>query len=179
MKRRLALVAVTEPWRLSRAELELGDALYPEDPGVEVVRDPEYPLLYVYTVLDAMRAFRLVVLEPPAYVERLVPVQSLAESWEDVVASASQLLGGTRLVLIEVHPRGFVLPREGMSKREASRLYARRLAERLGVRVSRHAPTALVVEDTREGAAMALLGRGEDRVELWRRRRMRRAGRSL
>ncbi len=170
--KRFVLVATGKPWSVQRGALELGDALYPRDPGVEVIVDEEYPVVYVFSGrLDAVHAFRLVVAEPPAYLERVVPVMALVSDVEAVLGAAVALgLAGAGRVWVEVHSRGFHLPRGREGERRVQRLLLERLAGS-GVRVGR-GDRLVVVEDTRYGLAVAVLGWGEDRLRVWRMRRL-------
>ncbi len=169
MPRRLVLVATTRPWRVERAVEELGDALYPLDAGVRVAVDKRFPLIYVYSVVEPWRAFRVVVSEPPAYVERVVPVEYLFGSdW--LVRLREEALGrGVEELWVEVKPRGYFISGD-------EKLASRRVAEALrdaGLRLSRRAALWVKVEDTVEGVVVAFMAAREDRVEYWRRRRLR------
>ncbi len=171
--RRLALVATTTPWGLRRAVEELGDAIYPRDPGVVIEADEEAgSVVYVLSILEPWAAFRLVVAEPPAYVERLVPAEHVlipGQDWVDeVVEAIVPRLGCEREVWIEVKPRGYFVA-------DNERAAAKRLAEALrlrGVHARRRSRLVLKVEDTRYGIVVALLEGRIDRVSFWRERRL-------
>jgi len=174
--KRLVLVATGKPWSVQRGALELGDALYTRDPGVEVVVEEGYPVVYVFSGrLEAVQSFRLVVAEPPAYLERVVPVMVLVPDVDAVLEAVDALgLTGSGRVWVEVHSRGFRLPRGREGERRVQRLLLERLARR-GLRVGRGG-RLVVVEDTRYGLAVAVLGWGEDRLRVWRMRRLGSAG---
>lgn len=148
---------------------EIGDALYPLDTGVQVVVDKRFPLIYVYSMVEPWRAFRVVVSEPPAYVERVVPVEYLwGGDWLDRLRGEALSRGVVEL-WVEVKPRGYFI--SGNEK-----LVSRQAAEALreaGFRVSRRADVWVKVEDTAEGVVAAFMAAREDRVETWRRRRLR------
>ncbi len=171
--RRLALVATTTPWGLRRAIEELGDALYPRDPGVIAEADEGAgSTIYVLSILEPWVAFRLVVAEPPAYVKRLVPAEHVLMPGEDwvgeVVEAIVPRLGCEREVWIEVKPRGYFVA-------DNERTAAKRLAEALrlrGVHARRRSRLVLKVEDTRYGIAVALLEGRIDRISFWRERRL-------
>ena len=171
--RRLALVATTTPWGLRRAGEELGDALYPRDPRVIVEADERAgSAVYVLSTLEPWTAFRLVVAEPPAYVERLVPAEHVLtpeQDWvEEVVKAILLSLKREKEVWIEVKPRGYFVA-------DNERTAARRLAGALrlrGVHARRRSHLVLKVEDTRYGIVVALLEGRIDRVSFWRERRL-------
>lgn len=165
----MVLVATAKPWRVERALEELGDALYPHDSGVRVISDERYPLLYVYSFIEPWRAFRLVVSEPPAYVERIVPAEYLlgADWLERLMHEARRRGLGT--VWVEVKPRGYFV--EGDEKHVLRHVAG--VLRKGGLAVSRRASVWIKVEDTVEGVMAAFMGAKEDRVEFWRRRRLR------
>lgn len=182
VKRRLILIAVTEPWRVGAAEEELGNALYPYDEGVVVEADTNYPLLYVFSAkLNPIEAFKIVVREPPAYIERLIYVdaifrveiscsraQDLKVIIERVLSDLSSRYNSLREVNVEVKPRSyFVKCRE----KEASKLVSSELA-RVGLRVLRKARWTVKLEDTSYGVVYSLIPTGWDRVRYWRERRL-------
>jgi len=167
---RLRLIATAKPWRLQRAEEELGDSIYTLDSEVRLEVDKFYPLIYVVSVVDSMKLFRIVVKEPPAYVERLVPVESLVNNLDDAVIFVKKKLAGLEVgaVNVEVKPRGYFL--SGSEKRIVKD-FVDVLAE-AGLVFRRKTQYAVKVEDTRYGIAVSVIRNGWDRISYWRRRRL-------
>ncbi|HIQ23944.1 MAG TPA: hypothetical protein EYH50_02730 [Pyrodictium delaneyi] len=181
--RRLVLVATTEPWHLSAAAEEIGDALFKYDEDVEIKIDDRVPLLYVLSSrLSSTEAFRLVIREPPATVERVVPVEHIVDVhtslddylclrrfMETLMPALEGRIEGKALGL-EVKPRGFFLV--GGNEKKWNRALARFLSEIAGVRVLRKAPSVVKVEDTRYGVVVAVIRSKWDRIQMWRSRRL-------
>ncbi len=160
--RLLILYATTEPWKLDRGEEEIGDVLYPLDPGL-VIERAYGTVLLVYSSLDPWRAFREVIKYPPAYVSRILPVEAhLRPSLEeaaDVVRRLTEVKGVKGPVELEVRVRGECLDEEKLYERVADTLPGvRRKAGRL-LRVEFACPI---------GVAGIVYDR-LDRVEAWRR----------
>ncbi len=182
----MRLIAIASKWHIDKAEEELGDALYPHDKMcLEIKVDDEYPLVYVYSCLEADRAFAYVVREPPAYVERIVPVHKLYKRVlrlageininNDVLVDLKSLVSAKCIgyCSIEVHPRNIYIVYRGFAtRRQAQKKLQKILASVLGLRLSRRASYSLIVEDTREGIIAALVPRGHDRVRTWRESRL-------
>ncbi len=170
--KRLKLLATTKPWNIVRAIEELGDSIYPHDSEVAVVESRRYKtLIYIYSVIDARRLFRLVVSEPPAYVERIVPVEKiipggLGEAVEYVVSVIGK--HSSNSLNVEVKPRGIFI--KGDEKHVAASV-AKLLAMQ-GIRVRRHADKVVKIEDTEYGIVVAFMDNGSDRLKYWRRRRL-------
>ncbi|BES82073.1 hypothetical protein [Pyrodictium abyssi] len=181
--RRLVLVATAEPWHLSAAAEELGNALFKYDEDVEIRIEDCAPLLYVLSSrLSPTEAFRLVIREPPATVERIVPVEHiinvrvsldshshLRRFMETLIPALEGRIEGGALGL-EVKPRGFFLV--GGNEKKWNRVLARLLSEAAGVRVLRKAPSVVKLEDTRYGVVVAVIRSKWDRVQVWRSRRL-------
>jgi len=169
--RRLSVVATARPRRLSRAQEELGDSVYLHDSTVEINIDERSPLLYVHSVLQPDRLFRIVVSEPPAYVERLVPVHFLASNIGEVVEwilDSIDVWSVGHAVNVEVKPRGYFL--KG-SRKAAAKTIISMLSDR-DVYARRKAGYTLKIEDTRYGIVVAFMRSGWDRMSFWRRRRL-------
>lgn len=177
------LVATAEPWHLSAAAEELGNALFKYDEDVEIRIEDCAPLLYVLSSrLSPTEAFRLVIREPPATVERIVPVEHiinvrvsldnhshLRRFMETLLPALEGRIEGDALGL-EVKPRGFFLV--GGNEKKWNSVLARLLSEAAGVRVLRKAPSVVKLEDTRYGVVVAVIKSRWDRVQVWRSRRL-------
>lgn len=183
----MRLVAIADKWHIDRAEEEIGDALYLYDREcLEIRTDAEYPLIYVYSCLEADKAFEYIVREPPAYIERLIPVHKVYKEFihftqEGISISDFMLVDirgfatpkCTDYCYVEVHPRNIYIVYKGLAtRRKAQKRLQSILASMLGFRVSRKAGYSLIIEDTREGNVVALVPRGNDRVRFWRERRI-------
>jgi hypothetical protein len=180
--RRLVLLATAEPWRITYAEEELGNALYPYDEDIYIKVDDKYPLLYVFSSqLSPREAFQIVVREPPAYIERVVPVEAIVKgvivcgSDEDAFREFASIIGSyvvrrveERVVAIEVKARRYYVK---CSDREALHTIGRLLAVS-GFRILRKAARTLKVEDTAYGIVVAVMPTGWDRVRFWREKRL-------
>ncbi len=188
MDKSLRLVAIADKWHIDRAEEEIGDALYPYDKEcLEIKSDAEYPLIYVHSCLEADKAFEYVVREPPAYIERLVPVHRVYREFirltqEGILISNNMLsdIKGltsprcTDYCYVEVHPRNIYIVYKGFfARRKAQKKLQNILASALRLEISRKATYSLIVEDTREGIVVALVLRGTDRMRFWRENRIR------
>lgn len=174
----LVLLATSKPWNVRRAAEEVGDAIYPQDPGLRVEVDERYPLIYVFSRLHPMRVFRLVVAEPPAYVERAVPVTSLLhvklngcdEAVGYIVDAVLPLVEGWRTSFsVEVRPRGYHVT--GCEAKQATNAVIEELRGR-GLSVSRRGNGFVRVEDTYYGVVLSAVREGSDRIGFWRARRL-------
>ena len=167
-------MATAKPWNIARAVEELGDSIYPHDSEVAVIESRKYKsLIYIYSVIDVWRLFRLVVSEPPAYVERVVPVEKIIPGGLDevvgyVVSVIDKHNYNSNLLNVEVKPRGMFI--KGDEKHVAASV-AKLLAMQ-GVRVRRHADKVVKIEDTEYGIVVAFMDNGSDRLKYWRRRRL-------
>ncbi|BEP17021.1 hypothetical protein PYJP_03730 [Pyrofollis japonicus] len=185
--KRLSLIAIANKWHIEEAEEELGDALYRVDPALYIERDPKYPLLYVFTNIPPVRAFYLAINEPPAYIERLVPVQELFK-YKIIVKDKNSILFSTDFLdilsrqfrikcegkcMVECRPRNmYILVAKTFDKRTARKYLEKKLASILGTKLDRKAEMSLIIEDTRYGIVAALMRRGYDRVRTWREKRL-------
>ncbi|KSW11935.1 hypothetical protein CF15_03845 [Pyrodictium occultum] len=179
---RLVLVATAKPWHLQPAEEEIGDALIRYDNNVTLEREEVAPLLYVFsTRLSPFDAFKIVVREPPAYVERVVPAELIIgvkvevedkRGLRSLVEALVVLLEkrGVDSIRVEAKPRGFFLL--GGDEKRWSREVGRLVSGMAGVRVLRKAPWSIKLEDTRYGVVAALMRNLWDRMRLWRYRRL-------
>ena len=178
------MIASTTRWNVDNAVEEIGNALYPEDSNVRIEIDSLYPLIYVFSgKLDPWTAFKIIVREPPAYVERLVPVEAIVSERVDCrsphnvcctdTIRAIGLLAAAKGVgddvNVEVKPRRYFV---GCDDRTAVRLFSRALEEVLKLRIRRKAKYTVKVEDTLHGIVVALLRSGWDRLRFWRERRL-------
>jgi len=173
--RRLVLVAVARHNAVLRGVEELGDALYVKDPDVSVEAEHGYPLIYVFSPrLGPWEAFRAVVREPPAYIERLVPVEHLARDVDELVEFIARRAEemGVREFWLELHGRGFGLPRGRRGERDAVKEIVGALAGRGFRVVRRRGVRVFVVEDTRYGIVAAGGSWGFDRIRFWREERL-------
>jgi hypothetical protein len=185
--KRLSLLAIANKWHIEEAEEELGDALYRMDPTLYIERDPKYSLLYVFTNIPPARAFYLVINEPPAYIERLIPVQDLFK-YKIIVKNKNNILFNIDFLdilskrfrikcqgkcIIECRPRNmYILVSNTIDRRTARKALEKKLASILDIQLDRRAEMSLVIEDTRYGIVAALLQRGRDRIRTWRERRL-------
>ena len=187
MKKSLRLVAIANKWHIDKAEEEIGDALYLYDKGcLEIKSDSEYPLIYVYSCLEADKAFEYIVREPPAYIERLIPVHRVYREFirftrENILINDATLIDIRDFVLprctnycyVEVHPRNIYIVYKGLvARRKAQKRLQNILASMLRIKVSRKSMYSLIIEDTREGIVVALVPRGSDRMRFWRESRI-------
>ena len=187
MGKSLRLIAIADKWHIDRAEEEIGDALYPHDREcLEIKSDNVYPLIYVYSCLEADKAFEYIVREPPAYIERLIPVHRVYREFirftrEGILVSDAILVNirdfvsprCTSYCYVEVHPRNIYIVYKGLvTRRKAQKKLQNILASTLKLRVSKKAMYSLIVEDTHEGVVAALVPRGSDRMRFWRESRI-------
>ncbi len=187
MEKKLRLIAIANRWHIREAEEEIGDSLYIYDRKcLELRLDPEYPLIYVYSCLESSKVFNYIIQEPPAYIERIVPVQIIYKQVirlmnEDLLHSGSVFDILRQFVrarcgescLVEAHPRNFyIVYRDKLTRRQAQKYVQKMIASYLGVRIDRKAKYSLILEDTRLGIIGAILLRGTDRIRYWRRRRL-------
>jgi hypothetical protein len=186
MRRSLRLIAIANPWHLDEAEEELGDALFPYDKGCLAIKvDEFYPIIYVYSCLEPDKAFEYIIQEPPAYIERLIPVHLLIKQvirlnhigtdLEKIIRGLASTIHGKchDTCNIEVHPRNFyIYYKDLMNKKKAQKLLQRELAKLLNLHPKRDAEWSLILEDTADGIVVAVLPKRSDRLMYWRLRRL-------
>ncbi|ABM80758.1 hypothetical protein [Hyperthermus butylicus] len=181
--RRLILIATAKKWNLALGADEIGNALYPLDNEVLVELDKAYPIIYVFSgKLSSWRAFQAIVREPPAYLERLVPVEKLVnqrvhcdsegvELPKELVDVLARILHSLEAVNVEAKPRKYYVTGK-CSEKEFNRFLARFIARQFDIHVLRRAARVLKFEDTRYGIVLALINNGWDRLSFWRTRRL-------
>lgn len=169
---KLKLIATTDPWSLERAVEEIGDALYPRDRDVCIIGDSKYPLVYVFTVLDAWETFRYLVREPPVFVKRAIPVELLLKpnGIDDIISNILYVLNsrGVEAVGVEAKPRRYWI---NINEKRLNKIIIYRLKQH-NIRNSRKSVYSLKVEDTLYGVVIALMKYGSDRMRYWRLRRL-------
>ena len=169
---KLKLIATTDPWSLERAVEEIGDALYPRDRDVCIIGDSKYPLVYVFTALDAWETFRYLVREPPVFVKRAVPVELLLKtnSIDEIILNILNVLNdkGINTISVEVKPRRYWI---NINEKKLNKIIVYKLKQ-YNIRNSRKSVYSLKVEDTLYGVVIALMKYGSDRMRYWRLRRL-------
>ncbi len=75
------------------AELELGDAIFPHDPGVKITRTEFGGVLLLDTALDYDKLMHVLSVFPPVNVERIVPVRECCRV-EELTRCVDRLLRG-------------------------------------------------------------------------------------
>jgi hypothetical protein len=176
----LVLLATCKPWSVPRAIEELGDALYAYDRDVCIDVDEVYPLLYVYSsVLKPSKVFMLIVQEPPAYVERIIPVDmvynTIILNKRDIEVFAARLAEfvrakGVDSVNVEARKRNYYI-KTSHDNKSLTNLISNIIANN-GIRVLRRSSNALRVEDSRHGIVIGLILEGSDRLRYWRLKRL-------
>jgi len=182
-KYKLVLIATTKPWQLPSAIEELGDALFRYDESVNVYADERVPLLYVFSCkLEPMQAFKLVVREPPASIERVIPVEYLVKLTANIEDSSSvkHLIDVLYSLIrdrvkddtigLEVKPRGFFML--GGDDKRWNNVLSNSLTALVGLRILRKSDYVLKLEDTRYGIAAAIMKSKWDRMQTWRKMRL-------
>jgi hypothetical protein len=178
----LVLLATAKPWNIDYAEEELGNALYFYDENVKIERDKKYPLLYVFSSkLDPREAFQIIIREPPAYVERLVPVDKLVSytlnctQSKDITRGFLYILSDylkqkleKRIVHVEAKARYYYLR---CKSKEITEMISSEL-KKLNYIITRRADKMLKIEDTAYGIVVTLMPTGWDRIRLWREKRL-------
>lgn len=80
------------------AELELGDAIFPHDPGVKITRTEFGGVLLLDTALDYDELIRVLSAFPPVNVERIVPVRECCRV-EELMECVDKLVRETGLAV--------------------------------------------------------------------------------
>jgi len=78
-------IITTKNGKESRAELEIGDALFEEDPNIKIIRTKFRSVIKLYTALSYDRVLSKLIVHPPATVERVVKVDYCCSLKNDVV----------------------------------------------------------------------------------------------
>ncbi len=171
-------MVTSKPWNIMRVVEEVGDAIYPYDPDLRIEVDSGYPLIYVFSRLPSLRVFKLVIAEPPAYAERVVPVTYLfkgklrgcEEAAEAIVEMVSAHVRGWQIGFsVEARPRGYYII--GCGAKRLTNIVAGMLRG-MGFSVSRRERGFVRIEDTYHGVVLSAVAEGSDRVSFWRARRL-------
>ncbi len=176
----LVLLATCKPWSVPRAIEELGDALYAYDREVCIEVDEAYPLLYVYSsLLKPGRVFALIVQEPPAYVERIIPVDmiydTIISNENDIEVFATKVTEfvkakGIDSVNLEAKKRNYYI-KISRDNKSLTNLISKIIASK-GIQVLRRSSNALRIEDSKHGIVIGLITGGSDRLRYWRLKRL-------
>ena len=182
-RHKLILIATTQKWNIELGAEEIGNALYPLDENILIELDSLYPLIYVFSEkLTPRKAFQAIIREPPAYLERLVPVDELVddniycehknlELSLNLTSVLARILQGLESVNVEAKPRKYHIVGK-CSEKELNRLLTHFISNAIGIRVLRRSAKTLKIEDTRYGIVLALIGNGWDRLSYWRKKRL-------
>jgi len=102
----------------SRAELEVGDALFESDPNLKICRTKFGGVLALHTTLNYDEVLSKLIAHPPATVERVVKIDHCCELGEDIVNCLINSLRAKKAVF-----GSFKIGRKGgLSNRELSEI---------------------------------------------------------
>lgn len=106
------------------AELEVGDALFPTDPGVEIKRTTFGGVLVLCTTLQFDELLNTLLVFPPTTLERVVPIMTCCDAGDDVVKCIVNTVvkEGLRYSMVRFGRRGCL-------SRDQLKLLERRLRE--------------------------------------------------
>jgi len=167
--RDLKAIVTTLPGKEHLAIIEVGDAIFPHDPEVVIVRAPYPHVVLVYSKLNSWNIYGLIIANPPASVNRVVPVEECTNTdINKILNSAISLLRrklrrSNVLVHVSCTCRG-----TSLSKSEVEKLIALKLKEdNLAIPVIRFkdAEYELKVEVLGKITVLSLLPRGMDNVK--------------
>lgn len=140
------------------AELEIGDAVFPYDPGVRVTRTEFGGVLLLDTALDHDQLIRVLSVFPPVNVERIVPVKACCGVGE-LTSCLNRLLSDLGSAISVRLGRKGGIPDDIIKELEAMR--------RKGGEVTVH-----IEPVSRELVCVGVTEAGRDRFYLVRRKRM-------
>ncbi len=106
------------------AELEVGDALFPADPGVKIERTVFGGVLVLCTTLQFDELLNALLVFPPTTLERVVPVMTCCDAGDDVVKCVVDTVVKERLRYSMVR-----FGRRGCLSRDQLKLLERKLRE--------------------------------------------------
>ncbi len=167
--RNLKAIITTLPGKEHLAIIEVGDAIFPHDPEVVIVRAPYPHVILVYSRLSSWNIYGLIIANPPASVNRIVPVEEcVSTDINKILRSAANLLRrrlrkSSTLIHVSCTCRG-----TNLSKSEVEKMIALKLKEdNLAIPVIRFrdAEYELKVEVLGEITVLSLLPKGMDNVK--------------
>ncbi len=89
----LKALATTLPGKEHLAIIELGDAIFPHDQEVHIIKAPFPHVVLVYSKLDPWFIYGLIIANPPASIYRFVPIEKCIQTdLKKVVKAAVDLL---------------------------------------------------------------------------------------
>lgn len=183
----MALIATTSTKSVEKAALELGDILYEIDNSIDVRKDERYPLVYVFSSVDAMKLFRRLTQNPPAYSHRIVPAEHILEDVhvktdKDVERLVYSIMSIYKSKLAEKSrfklygkPRRYYINIDEKHFNNILFASAKNALAELGYEarpVFRAARYELLIEDTKYGIVVAWLPANHSKASFWRTRRL-------
>ncbi|MEB3786638.1 MAG: hypothetical protein GSR75_00845 [Desulfurococcales archaeon] len=115
------------------AEQEIGDILFPHDPGVIIERTDYRGVLLVYTSIPPNKAYRLITREVLTSIDRVIPVEGCfkvgsASNLEEAIETVFSVVKRYECVRASVSLRGWL--------KKYSRILSREITENLHVEKS-------------------------------------------
>ncbi len=157
------LLITCSPGNEEMCEYEVGNVIYPYDPGVVIEKTMFKGLLIVKTKIDSIRAFNILTSREYGFVEKIIPFQKIIHGTkvDKIVEAALELVEKENIsdyICLQVRVRGI----RGLSSTIWVSL-ANKLREK-GIRISNKAEKCIFVESINDLFGVSLLPKNKVHV---------------